>query len=627
MLDLRLERHARLLEHHYVTNPQSKWTILLRGCAALWLFPALFVLAVIFLATRILDLFPIVFSSRSQWWVAGITLFVTIQIGLFLFYFMKYHEGEAQGLLVKRAEAQKLFSRLDSIATRLGVPKLDQISIEHDFNGQAATTKKYFWFGPMSRTLTIGHMCFNELSEPEMDALLTHELAHFTENQAGNLIVSRAVQFWILLERYSGANSGLLCALLNWLSTLVLKWIVPSHLAVYRLDEFEADSAAALFTAPEIATSLSAKMEVLSPIWNKCLSSLLEVGSEKTRDFVEGPMLLRAKYRALKAELDLEHELMKLLSTEETLLASHPSFLRRYKNVGGFTPKEWPTTNTRHFLPDLIWLELEAIETNFFFDAWHDQKQNETNSFNWERWQELLQFFESKQLPTELVTEFHAAAEQIFYGTPYLEISKRVVDQCPKSADAHFVYATQLIETSDPATDYHFGKASELDEHSKSAILTIRANKAVNSCHEDEALQLKAQAEEELKKLKVHFVDMVKLEDEVTLVPLHPDSPLAQTVQHFASSAESLFEEVTVLEKQLPSYWPFYSYHILLRPTSGANTFLKRLRQKRLLKKLTALRSNFADPNCFLVHILDSHSTIKREGNFTKVRLGSMSRQ
>jgi hypothetical protein len=136
--------------------------------------------------------------------------------------------------LVNRNEARQLFIRLDSISDKLGVQKFEEIYIDYDFNGSAAIAHKYFWFGPTSRTLTIGHMCFNELSEREMDALLTHELTHFTEAQTSQLIVSRAVQFWGLLKRYTEENAGVLCLLMGWLSEATLKWVVPSHLAVYR---------------------------------------------------------------------------------------------------------------------------------------------------------------------------------------------------------------------------------------------------------------------------------------------------------------------------------------------------------------------------------------------------------
>jgi Zn-dependent protease with chaperone function len=153
---------------------------------------------------------------------------------------------EPDGVPVRRPDAPTLHALIDELRTQLAVKPLDRVLVVEELNAAVAQTPRWGLFGPQRSTLLIGLPLMQALPEPELRAVLAHELGHLSGNHSrfsGWIYRLRATWGRLLEALEAERHIG------TFAFSPFFEWYAPYFsaytFALARDDEYVADAAAA----------------------------------------------------------------------------------------------------------------------------------------------------------------------------------------------------------------------------------------------------------------------------------------------------------------------------------------------------------------------------------------------
>jgi Zn-dependent protease with chaperone function len=183
------------------------------------------------------------FNLPWAWWLTGLMV-------LGAWWLMQ--GGEApDGTLLRRDQAPAFWASLDALADRMRAPRLGRVVLTHEA-GAAAVAHQDAWLPwRHHHTLVLGIPLLARLPVDEMQAVIAHELAHFSRHfgWAGHWLYRARLGWAQLLQ---GSDHDIV-----WyrIAAGFARWFVPffeRHSAAEAVrSEYEADALAAEVTAPE----------------------------------------------------------------------------------------------------------------------------------------------------------------------------------------------------------------------------------------------------------------------------------------------------------------------------------------------------------------------------------------
>lgn len=168
-----------------------------------------------------------------------------------------------EGRVLTRADAPKLFQRVEQIRRKLKSPKADVVLLTHDFNASVTQLPRLGIFGWERTYLVIGLPLMYAVAPKHLDAVLAHEFGH---------ISGAHPKFGLWVGRVGRTFGGILAQFQqrNWLTEVTFgrffRWYVPrlnAHaFALSRNDEYAADRDAATVSGARASGEALASIEV-----------------------------------------------------------------------------------------------------------------------------------------------------------------------------------------------------------------------------------------------------------------------------------------------------------------------------------------------------------------------------
>lgn len=193
---------------------------------------------------------------------------IVIAVGAFVWMILRalwVRIPEPEGRPITRAEAPQLFARIDAVRDAVGAPAFHRVLLTDDFNAAVTQVPALGLFGWHRNFLLLGLPLLQSLTVPQLEAVLAHEAGHLAGGHArvGNWIY-RLRAAWSRLHEAVARER-------HWGSFAVrpfFDWYAPYFAArsfpLARLNEYEADAAAARATAPVAAAEALSAVNVVS---------------------------------------------------------------------------------------------------------------------------------------------------------------------------------------------------------------------------------------------------------------------------------------------------------------------------------------------------------------------------
>lgn len=236
----------------------------------------------------------------------------------------------AEGVRLDRDNAPSLFQLVDTLADRMGAPRVDRIRITADMN--AAVHQRPFkgLWGRMETTLVVGLPLVHSISPKQLKAILAHEMAHLVRQRHGALAWDAHLRAWWhrVCERIASDGSWsarLLTAVLTpWAEAGIMKALELNH-----LEEYEADRVAARFIGPKLLGDTLVEVAMKSEFiegdyWEKVMAQAEHSPRPTIRPFRDMGMGVAAGFQALP-----QNGLLRSLISEEDGGIMHPTLTDR----------------------------------------------------------------------------------------------------------------------------------------------------------------------------------------------------------------------------------------------------------------------------------------------------------
>ncbi len=168
-----------------------------------------------------------------------------------------------QGITLERRDAPGLFDRVDALLRQLEAARCPPLMITGGWSAAVQFTPRLGLFGWDRIYLMLSLATLKAMTKAQFDALLAHELYHLVDGYQRARAMDRLSVFWAWLRHE-------LSTARHWSSLAVVPfvdWYGP-YLAAYRfalgrMQEYEADAAAARLTAPRIVAEMLSICEVI----------------------------------------------------------------------------------------------------------------------------------------------------------------------------------------------------------------------------------------------------------------------------------------------------------------------------------------------------------------------------
>ncbi len=242
--------------------------------------------------------------------------------------------GSQEGHFVTRADAPALWATWDEIAGEANERRL--LCIDGDLNASIGERRRFAGLWGKEVTMTIGLPLLMCLDSSALRSVVAHEVGHNCHNHtSGQANIAEFVGTTNTLFEYADPNHTMLGAVCHLLFGRFLNWLDAEALALSRLQELEADSAAAASQSAPIearANILTAAaiefylQEIVNPIEEELVGAIKAPAPPILRledriGTLRNPMTIR-KFAKIAWEKQLEPE------------DTHPTLRQRLESLG-----------------------------------------------------------------------------------------------------------------------------------------------------------------------------------------------------------------------------------------------------------------------------------------------------
>ena len=233
------------------------------------------------------------------------------------------------GLTLGRTDGRGLYAFVEHVRRAVGAPPVDDIVICGDFHASAAACSPA-WRLRRQRTLVLGLPVLTTLSTKELEAVVAHELAHFSRaHDAFGAWVYRTRRGWLALSAALEARQAA-PIYVYWL----LRWYVPRldrvSSAVARRHELAADGVAASVSGPRPPADALVAVEAGARFEAHTYWPAIETSHRSTVE-PPAPYVSMLTWGARVTSTDV---LNALIAGDEERFFTHPSLRERLARLG-----------------------------------------------------------------------------------------------------------------------------------------------------------------------------------------------------------------------------------------------------------------------------------------------------
>lgn len=405
--------------------------------------------------------------------IVGLTLWATIRS---LFFRIPFPNGIA----LDRKHYPFIYERVKALRKplKLGFKKI-RVQIDWDFNASAASRPLFGFFGPSTYFVTIGLPLLNVLNKPQLDAVLAHELAHFSRKHTSSSIwLARVRITWIdLLHRLRTMRMTSLPFI--WFAKWFSKYFEAASVVLMRENEYEADHLAASATSAkscaEVMLRVDMRSEMVAEHWEKIWRKPILT---KTVEQSAVSRLIKVLNEPLKRE-EMLQSLRWGLGKDTHFFDSHPSLADRLNAIGIELPKDesdlqefaekFSVPNAASTITAVLGQDQDEAEV--FMDALWEL----INAVPWAiRNAEGAPLLEMDAIldrerrkkgtlsPDRLWKQAWLKSE-IYGSAQAIPLIHRLLEQSPDHPHANFFHGARLLEDYDAEGIIYLEKAIELD--------------------------------------------------------------------------------------------------------------------------------------------------------------------
>ncbi len=238
-----------------------------------------------------------------------------------------------EGERLTRADAPKLFDRIEAIRKQLQGPTVHEVILDGEMNAAIVGKPRLGILGWHKNYLILGLPLLAALSEEEFDAVIAHELGHLSGNHG-------KISGWIYRIRKTWAQvAANVDEDVGFVFERFFSWYIPYFNAysfvLARAHEYEADAAASEVTSPDAMIGALTRLEVVSnhledTFWPS-LRDLNRESPEAPKDLY-GRMTRAMASSAATAQADTY--LRDALERKAGFADTHPSLQERAEALG-----------------------------------------------------------------------------------------------------------------------------------------------------------------------------------------------------------------------------------------------------------------------------------------------------
>lgn len=288
------------------------------GAAALYQFLLLFPLA-------------LMFALPTLWFGHGFMVAAAV-LGFAVMAWVVQPAGARAPPTLPRAEAPALYEMADTLADRLGAPRVHAIALDDEPNAAALELNRGLSLRPTRRVLVLGRPLLALMDAPALAAVVAHELGHFSRRHG-------RLGHWLYRTRLAWVDYADAAAdpdLSAWeragvaFAERFVPWFARASFAHARRNEFEADALAAQACgAPAFARALR-QVEAIGSHWRACHEVLAD---ELQRQHAEPPADWLARL-ADRLRVAATGPLAAELADDDDPHATHPPTAARLQALG-----------------------------------------------------------------------------------------------------------------------------------------------------------------------------------------------------------------------------------------------------------------------------------------------------
>lgn len=248
-------------------------------------------------------------------------------------FFVPHHPVE--GLDVTEEDAPELFTVIEQAREKLNAPKLDRVVLTDDLNAAAAQVPTRSFMAKTTNELIIGLPLLEALERDELQAVIAHELGHFSGAHGHDgFVVGRTKRAWEIALATSQTYGGWTA----FVPVSVAKWFVPRFMAyssaLCRDNEFFADRASVEVVGAEAAGRALIRSQLAavhaSDVKDKYLHEALDSAYAPKEPLAH----LYSDLGNATANSKVRGSLMLALHAESDPMDSHPGLKARLEAIG-----------------------------------------------------------------------------------------------------------------------------------------------------------------------------------------------------------------------------------------------------------------------------------------------------
>ena len=386
-----------------------------------------------------------------------------------------------RGISLTRRNSPELFARIKMLRRKLRAPRVHHVVLTDDFNAAVVQVPRLGLFGWPANYLILGLPLMKALTQPQLDAVLAHELGHLVGGHArfGNWLY-RLRRMWAqILDALEVRRSAG-----NFLFEPFFSWYVPRFHAcsfpLARANEYQADAAAAKAVGPAALAEALTVIE-LGARWlhARHWPSLFAQADDLPNPPADAYSMLQSAFVSSVPADELTNWMDAAVARPSDCWDTHPSYADRLAAIGEQPrlPHQWSNGTA-----DLVLGSASAELTKKLDSAWRQRvsedwrRRHEHVKAGRVRLLELDAGAAAGELPVEDAVEHARLMAEFGDGDEAALVAlRRLLERAADDALVQFTYGRELLLRDDADGIGHIQRAGGLDnEATLPGLLLLR---------------------------------------------------------------------------------------------------------------------------------------------------------